>query len=79
MDVTSRSTYYYDLPKELIAQNPIEPRDSARLLVYNRKDKSINHKIFKDVIDYLNKGDVLVINTSKVLPARLIGKKKQVQ
>lgn len=76
MDVTSRSTYYYDLPKELIAQNPIEPRDSARLLVYNRKNKSINHKIFKDVIDYLNKGDVLVINTSKVLPARLIGKKE---
>lgn len=75
MEVTSKSTYYYDLPKELIAQTPIEPRDSAKLLVYNRKDKSITHKIFKDVIDYLNKGDVLVINTSKVLPARLIGKK----
>lgn len=76
MEVTSRKTYYYDLPPELIAQTPIEPRDQARLLVYNRKDKSIEHKIFKDVIDYLEKGDVLVINTSKVLPARLIGHKE---
>lgn len=76
MEVTSRKTYYYDLPPELIAQTPIEPRDQARLLVYNRKDKSIEHKIFKDVIDYLQKGDVLVINTSKVLPARLIGHKE---
>lgn len=75
MEITSRKTYYYDLPQELIAQTPIEPRDSSRLLVYNRKDKSIEHKIFRDVIDYLNEGDVLVINTSKVLPARLIGHK----
>lgn len=75
MEITSRRTYYYDLPPELIAQTPLEPRDSSRLLVYNRKDKSINHKIFRDVIDYLDKGDVLVINTSKVLPARLIGHK----
>lgn len=75
MEITSRQTYYYDLPPELIAQTPLEPRDSSRLLVYNRKDKSINHKIFRDVIDYLDKGDVLVINTSKVLPARLIGHK----
>ena len=76
MDVTSRSTYFYDLPNELIAQTPVEPRDSSKMLVYNRKDKSINHKIFRDVIDYLNKGDVLVLNTSKVLPARLMGKKE---
>lgn len=76
MDVTSRSTYFYDLPNELIAQTPVEPRDSSRMLVYNRKDKSINHKIFRDVIDYLNEGDVLVLNTSKVLPARLMGKKE---
>ena len=75
MEITSRQTYYYDLPQELIAQTPIEPRDSSRLLVYNRQDKSINHKVFRDVIDYLNPGDVLVINTSKVLPARLIGHK----
>ncbi len=76
MDVTSRSTYFYDLPNELIAQTPVEPRDSSKMLVYNRKDKSINHKIFRDVIDYLNEGDVLVLNTSKVLPARLMGKKE---
>ena len=76
MDVTSRSTYFYDLPNELIAQTPVEPRDSSRMLVYNREDKSINHKVFRDVIDYLNKGDVLVLNTSKVLPARLMGKKE---
>ena len=75
MEITSRQTYYYDLPPELIAQTPVEPRDSARLLVYNRKEKSIEHKVFRDVIDYLNAGDVLVINTSKVLPARLIGHK----
>lgn len=75
MEITSRKTYYYDLPQELIAQTPLEPRDSSRLLVYNRKDNSINHKVFRDVIDYLNPGDVLVINTSKVLPARLMGYK----
>lgn len=75
MDLLNKKTYYYDLPKELIAQTSVEPRDSAKLLVYNRQDKSISHKIFRDVIDYLNKGDVLVINTSKVLPARLIGYK----
>ncbi|MCK9574856.1 MAG: tRNA preQ1(34) S-adenosylmethionine ribosyltransferase-isomerase QueA [Clostridia bacterium] len=65
--------YYYELPQELIAQQPAIPRDSARLLVYNIKTKVVEHKIFKDVIEYLNKGDVLVINTTKVLPARLFG------
>ena len=68
-----KSTYYYDLPSELIAQTPVEPRDSSRLLVYNKKTKTIEHKIFHDVIDYLNPGDVLVINNTKVLPARLYG------
>lgn len=75
MEITSRKTYYYDLPQELIAQTPMEPRDQSKLLVYSRSNNSIEHKIFKDVIDYLNAGDVLVINTSKVLPARLIGHK----
>ena len=51
MNQFDRKTYYYDLPEELIAQNPIEPRDEARLLVYNRRKNSIQHKIFKDVID----------------------------
>ncbi len=76
MDVTNKSTYFYDLPQELIAQHPVVPRDSSKLLVYHRDSRTIEHKIFHDVIDYLNAGDVLVINTSKVLPARLMGKKE---
>lgn len=63
----------YYLPEELIAQTPIEPRDSSRLLVYNRKDNQINHKHFYDIIDYLQSGDVLVVNNTKVIPARLYG------
>ena len=66
----------YDLPKELIAQHPSKKRDEARLLVLNRKEQSIEHKIFKDVIDYLEPGDCLVINNTKVLPARLLGIKE---
>ena len=75
MDVLKTKTYYYDLPEELIAQTPIEPRDSSRLLVYKRKTKEIEHRIFRDVIDYLKAGDVLVINNTKVIPARLYGYK----
>ncbi len=63
--------FVYDLPEELIAQTPVEPRDSSRLLVLNRADGTIAHKHFYDVVDYLNAGDVLVINHTKVLPARL--------
>ena len=63
--------FVYDLPEELIAQTPVEPRDSSRLLVLNRADGTITHKHFYDVVDYLNAGDVLVINHTKVLPARL--------
>lgn len=66
-----KSDFYYDLPEELIAQTPAEPRDSSRLLVYDRKNKNTEHKIFRDVIGYLEKGDVLVLNNTKVLPARL--------
>ena len=65
------SDFYYDLPEELIAQNPVEPRDSSRLLVYDRKTDTINHKRFYDIVDYLKKGDVLVRNNTKVLPARM--------
>ncbi|MBQ9297978.1 MAG: tRNA preQ1(34) S-adenosylmethionine ribosyltransferase-isomerase QueA [Clostridia bacterium] len=65
----------YELPKELIAQHPSDKRDEARLLVLNRKYHSIEHKIFKDIIDYLEPGDCLVINNTKVLPARLLGEK----
>ncbi len=65
------SDFFYDLPEELIAQTPAEPRDSSRLLVYHRDTKKIEHKIFRDVADYLKAGDVLVVNRTRVLPARL--------
>ena len=65
--------FYYDLPKELIAQTPIEPRDHSRLLVYHKDSKQIEHKHFYDIVDYLKKGDVLVINDTKVYPARIYG------
>ena len=65
--------FYYDLPKELIAQTPIEPRDHSRLLVYHKDSKAIEHKHFYDIVDYLKKGDVLVINDTKVYPARIYG------
>lgn len=71
------SDFDYHLPKELIAKYPVEPRDSCRLMVLNRKDKTIEHKIFRDVIDYLKPGDTLVLNNTKVIPARLIGKKEK--
>ena len=74
-DLFLKSSYYYDLPEELIAQTPVEPRDSSRLLVYHRKNGQIEHKIFRNIVDYLNKGDVLVINNTRVLPARLFGYK----
>ncbi len=66
-----KSDFYYDLPEELIAQTPAEPRDSSRLLVYDRATKRIEHKIFRDIYDYLQPGDVLVVNDTKVLPARM--------
>ncbi len=67
------SDFYYDLPEELIAQHPADRRDHSRLMVLNRADGSISHRHFYDIIDYLNEGDVLVINNSKVIPARLYG------
>lgn len=63
--------FYYNLPEELIAQTPVEPRDSSRLLVYNRKTDEIFHRHFYEIGDYLKKGDLLVINTTKVYPARI--------
>ena len=70
------SDFYYDLPQELIAQDPLADRSSSRLMVLNRKDGSISHHIFKEIIDYLNPGDCLVINNTKVIPARLYGVKE---
>ena len=66
----------YNLPEELIAQVPIQKRDESRLMVLNKKEQTIEHKTFKDIIDYLKPGDVLVRNNTKVLPARLYGKKE---
>ena len=68
-----RSDFYYDLPERLIAQHPMAQRDSSRLMVLDRAAGTIDHKHFYDVIDYLNEGDVLVINNSKVIPARIYG------
>ncbi len=70
------SDFNYNLPEELIAQTPAEPRDSSRLLVYHREDGTIEHRVFRDVIEYLNPGDVLVINQTRVIPARLYGVKE---
>jgi len=70
------SEFKYDLPEELIAQHPYDKRDSARLMVIDKTLQKIEHKIFADVIDYLQPGDCLVINNTKVLPARLYGKKE---
>ena len=70
------SDFYYDLPQELIAQEPLKDRSSSRLLVLHRDSGEIEHKIFRDVKDYLKKGDCLVINDTKVMPARLIGARK---
>ncbi len=70
------SEFNYELPEELIAQTPLEKRDESRLMVLNREEQTIEHKTFKDIIDYLKPGDVLVRNNTKVIPARLYGKKE---
>ncbi len=69
------SEYDYHLPEDLIAQKPVEQRDESRLMVLNKDNKTIEHHVFKEVIDYINEGDCLVLNNSKVIPARLFGKK----
>ena len=69
--------FYYDLPKELIAQTPLEPRDSSKMMVLSKKDGSILHKHFYDVVDMLNEGDCLILNDSRVLPARIFGNKEE--
>lgn len=68
--------FYYDLPEELIAQDPLEDRSSSRLMVLDKKTGEVEHKIFKDIIDYLEPGDCLVLNNTKVIPARLYGAKE---
>ena len=71
------SDFYYELPEELIAQDPLENRSDSRLMVLDRETGEVSHRIFRDVIDYLNPGDCLVINDTKVIPARLIGSRPE--
>lgn len=75
MEELRTSDFYYDLPEELIAQTPASPRDSAKMLVYDRAKDSVEHRVFKDIIDYLTPNDLLVINNTRVIPARLFANK----
>lgn len=70
------SDFYYELPQELIAQHPLEKRDTSRMMVVDKNDKTIKNKIFSDITDYLNEGDCLVLNNTRVIPARLYGQKE---
>ena len=76
MNSLKTSDFYFDLPEELIAQDPLEDRSSSRLLVLKKEDGKKEHKIFRDIVDYLKEGDCLVLNNTKVIPARLFGKKE---
>ena len=69
------SDFYFDLPEELIAQDPLEDRASSRLLVLDKESGDVKHRHFRDVLKYLKKGDCLVLNDTKVIPARLFGTK----
>lgn len=75
-DLTKTAAYDYELPKELIAQDPAEPRDASRLMVVHKKDGATEDRIFRDITEYLNPGDLLVLNDTRVLPARVEGVKK---
>ena len=70
------SDYYFDLPQELIAQDPLEERSSSRLLVMNKNTGKTEHRVFSDIREYLRPGDTLVLNNTKVIPARLLGTKE---
>lgn len=74
-DIYKKETYFYNLPESLIAQTPIEPRDHSRMLVFDRNSKTIEHKHFFDIESYLKSGDVLVVNNTRVIPARIFGTK----
>ncbi|MGN0523570.1 MAG: tRNA preQ1(34) S-adenosylmethionine ribosyltransferase-isomerase QueA [Eubacterium sp.] len=71
------SDFFYELPQELIAQTPVYPRDSSRLMVLNKDSGNVEHKIFHDLIDYLNPNDCLILNNTRVIPARIYGVKKE--
>ena len=76
MTMLKKSDFYFDLPEELIAQDPLEDRSSSRLLVLDKETGEVDHKIFKDITEYLKKGDCLVLNNTKVIPARLLGERE---
>lgn len=71
----NKHDFYYDLPEELIAQTPLADRSASRLMLLNKDTGAIEHKVFKDIVDYIDEGDCLVVNDTKVIPARLIGQK----
>lgn len=72
----STSDYFFDLPEELIAQDPMAKRDECRLLILDKETGKVEHHIFSEIINYLNPGDCLVLNNTKVIPARLLGEKE---
>lgn len=76
MEGLKTSDYYFDLPKELIAQDPLEDRSASRLLVMDRQTGATSHHIFKEICSFLKPGDCLVLNNTKVIPARLLGAKE---
>ena len=78
-EIMDINEFDYDLPEELIAQTPLEKRDSSKLLILNKNNGELVHEHFSNIIDYLKKGDVLVLNDTKVIPARLIGVKEETQ
>ncbi|MBR1763130.1 MAG: tRNA preQ1(34) S-adenosylmethionine ribosyltransferase-isomerase QueA [Eubacterium sp.] len=71
------SDFFYELPQELIAQTPVEPRDSSRLMVLHKDDGKVEHRVFSELIEYLNEGDCLILNNTRVIPARIYGVKKE--
>ena len=73
MEQLLKSDFYFDLPEELIAQDPLEDRSSSRLLVLDKKTGEVEHQVFRNILDYLEEGDCLVVNNTKVIPARLMG------
>lgn len=77
MEALLKKDFYFDLPEELIAQDPLADRSGSRLLVLNKETGEIAHKVFTDIVDYLHEGDCLVLNNTKVIPARLMGEKKK--
>lgn len=77
MEALLKKDFYFDLPEELIAQDPLADRSGSRLLVLDKNTGKIEHRVFKDIVDYLHEGDCLVLNNTKVIPARLMGVKKE--